>query len=181
MNTLFADVGGDATFSPCGKYRYTLTRQWEDVGFQRWATWIMLNPSTADAKSDDPTIRRCISFSKSWGCGGLIVLNLFAFRATDPKALSSADDPVGPENDATLRRYCGTSGITVAAWGVHGVLNGRAAAVLSVLSRTPLRCLGVTKENHPKHPLYVAGSAEPTIYRWEFPRTQRNEVAEHGH
>src|SRR4051812_49823510 len=86
----------NAVISACGAYRYVLTRQ--VGGGVRRATFIMLNPSTADASNDDPTIRRCIGFAQRWGCGQLAVLNLFAYRATDPADLKRASEPVGPEN-----------------------------------------------------------------------------------
>src|SRR5689334_19453129 len=110
----------NAVISACGRYRYVLTRQ---VGpGSRRATFVMLNPSTADATNDDPTIRRCIGFAREWGCGRLVVLNLFAFRATDPADLKRAIDPVGPENrdwfERTLRPP--HDGPLVCAWGVHG-------------------------------------------------------------
>src|SRR5690606_18576726 len=97
-------MNGTARFSPCGQYRYLLTRPipapfWKpDAGE---AVFVMLNPSTADASEDDPTIRRCIGFAKEWGCTGLTVANLYALRSTDPKGLWKHRDPVGPENDAT--------------------------------------------------------------------------------
>ena len=91
----------DAVISDCGKYRYRLTRKW---GYGRPCGFIMLNPSTADALHDDPTIRRCVGFAKAWGCGALIVVNLFAVRATSPREMMRADDPVGPENKEHVQR-----------------------------------------------------------------------------
>ncbi len=92
----------NAVISECGRYRYVLTRQ---VGpGTRTATFILLNPSTADANNDDPTIRRCIGFARQWGCGKLTVLNLFAVRATDPQWMKAASDPVGPENKAWFEK-----------------------------------------------------------------------------
>src|SRR5262245_19133112 len=90
----------EALISPCGLYRYWLTRTWDNS--LRRVCWVMLNPSTADAEQDDPTIRRCVGFARSWGAGGIIVVNLFAFRASDPKALLRAADPVGPDNDGHI-------------------------------------------------------------------------------
>src|SRR4051812_26865304 len=107
----------NAVISACGRYRYLLTRQ---VGpGPRAATFIMLNPSTADATKDDPTIRRCIGFARQWGCGRLSVLNLFAFRATDPAAMKRADDPVGPENKDWFERILTDAGEgrVVCGWG----------------------------------------------------------------
>ena len=125
----------------------------------------MLNPSTADAANDDPTIRRCIGFARQWGCGHLIVLNLFAYRATDPATLKGAVDPVGPENEKWFgqvlnRRERG--GPVVYGWGVHGEYMGQDRVVrgwLEALGVRPL-ALGMTKDGHPRHPLYVPYSAE---------------------
>jgi hypothetical protein len=111
-----------AYISPCGAYRYSLSREWAPGPA---CTFIMLNPSTADADIDDPTIRRCIGFAKAWGFGGLAVVNLFAFRATSPKDMQSAAEPVGPANDAAIADGVGLSTIAVAAWGVHGTYRGR--------------------------------------------------------
>src|SRR3954453_788312 len=108
----------NAVISACGRYRYLLTRQ---VGpGTRTAVFIMLNPSTADATDDDPTIRRCIGFARQWGCGRLAVLNLFALRATDPAWMKQADNPVGPENRDWFDRTFPAShdGPVVCAWGV---------------------------------------------------------------
>ena len=134
----------NAVISACGRYRYLLTRQ---VGpGPRTATFIMLNPSTADATNDDPTIRRCIGFARQWGCGRLAVLNLFAFRATEPADLKRAEEPVGPENRAWFERtLLGTpDGPVVCGWGVHGEHMGqdrrrpRLARRRSASSRSPL-------------------------------------------
>lgn len=155
----------NAVISDCGKYRYVLTRQ---VGpGARTATFVMLNPSTADAAQDDPTIRRCSGFARQWDCGRLVVLNLFAFRATDPKDLKRASDPVGPDNEAWFRRQmqslpAETRGPVVCGWGVHGDHLGQdqvALGWLDDLGITPV-ALGLTSYGFPKHPLYVPYSAE---------------------
>ncbi len=147
-----------AVISDCGRYRYVLQRSLG--GFLRWhrpMLFIMLNPSTADAMVDDPTIRRCISFAKREGMTHLTVVNLFALRATDPRELELAHDPVGPENDRHLEEQVGKhrNGSVVAAWGAHEFAKRRAAAVLAKFG--PLHCLGLTKAGHPRHPLYVKG------------------------
>ena len=152
----------NAVVSACGRYRYLLTRQ---VGpGSRTATFIMLNPSTADAANDDPTIRRCIGFSRQWGCDRLLVLNLFAFRATDPAVMKRAEDPVGPENREWFFRALSNSPgcLAVCAWGVHGEHWGQDRTVLGWLSEagvTPV-ALGVTRDGHPRHPLYLPKRAE---------------------
>lgn len=155
--------GGDAEISACGRYRYSLKRRWDAE--RGVALWVMLNPSTADACVDDPTIRRCVSFSKAWGFGEIQVVNLFAFRSTDPKRLRREADPVGPENDAAIARAALEAGLIVAAWGGHDT-RGRADHVLSILRDwNVVRCLGTTKGGHPRHPLYVPAKTPLTDYR----------------
>lgn len=160
--TLFDTVSRDAEISKCQRYRYWLRRDWDSS--KPTLTWIMLNPSTADASTDDATIRKCMKFARTWGNGGIVVVNLFAYRATDPAELRKADDPIGPENDGVISRLVGLSliGDTVAAWGVHGAMNGRDRRVMGILRYVKPRCLGVTKDRHPRHPLYVA-DATPLV------------------
>jgi hypothetical protein len=147
--------GSTARFSACGTYRYELARRWAHGPV---VTWIMLNPSTADASVNDPTIRRCIGFSRAWNFAGLAVVNLFAFRSTDPKALKTVDDPVGPDNHAAIHDAVVRSRLVVAAWGAHEFVNGRAGEVRETIAEIgrPLLCLGKTKAGHPRHPLYVS-------------------------
>jgi hypothetical protein len=156
-----------ACISKCGMYRYWLTRHWD---FEKPPTvFVMLNPSTADADNDDPTIRRCIGYAKAWGAGGIVVVNLFAFRATDPNELKRADDPIGPDNDYHIQQKarCRPDGLrddgrrVIAAWGCDGALRGRDRAVASLLAGRVIECLGVTKDGHPKHPLYLRSDATP--------------------
>lgn len=146
-----------ATFSPCRRYRYTLTRS-IGAGTRR-ALFVMLNPSTADEAQDDPTIRRCIAFARREGCGSLEVANLFAWRATDPVELRTAPDPVGPDNDRHIVEAAGRASLIVCAWGVHGCLLGRERAVRQLLAGRALHALGFTKEGAPRHPLYVKSDA----------------------
>lgn len=150
-----------ATFDPTGAYRYTLTREWDPA--RGWACFIMLNPSTADATKEDPTVRRCIAFAKRWGYGGLEVVNIFAYRATAPTDLWPLSDPIGQENgtyiDAAVRRCP----IVVAAWGVHGAYRGRGAEVAARYAG--LKCLGTTQAGHPRHPLYVRGDTRLVDFR----------------
>jgi len=148
-----------AVISDCGAYRYRLERQW-DSG-KSVVSFLMLNPSTADAGADDPTIRRCISFAKSWGYGGLIVCNLFALRSTDPKALYAHTDPIGPENDRYILEIAKASIMTICAWGTHGAHQARDRSVYNALEFFDLRALKVTAGGHPGHPLYIAGTAQP--------------------
>jgi hypothetical protein len=155
MNRL--DYRCDALISPCGLYRYWLSREW-DADLPR-ACWVLLNPSTADAVEDDPTIRRCVSFARGWGCGSIVVVNLFALRATDPRQLKQAIDPVGPENDGTIFHQA-YGRMIVAGWGAHGGLHGRDRKVMELLKGAHQRpmCLGTTKDGSPRHPLYVASA-----------------------
>lgn len=161
-----------AALSADGVYRYSLRRQWQ--GGEPVDLWIMLNPSTADATKDDPTIRRCVAFSKSWGSCGLVVVNLYGFRATDPDAMWAARsrgvDIIGPETDAWIRAHAETTayGRTVCAWGAHGDPERAAhvAALIRDAGRTPC-ALGVTKSGQPRHPLYLRRDAQPEP--WQVP------------
>jgi hypothetical protein len=150
-----------ATFSPCGRYRYELSRSW-DAGASTLPI-VMLNPSIADAEIDDPTIRRCMVFARREGFGGIRVANLFAFRAIRTAAMRAAADPVGPDNDAALTALfdsaVGSGTPVLAAWGALGAFRGREAYVRSLadLIGVQLLCLGVTRRGHPRHPLYVRG------------------------
>ena len=161
-----------ADISPCQTYRYSLTRRWVADPHARVLTFVMLNPSTADADTDDPTIRRCIGFARREGFGRLRVVNLFAYRATNPKALLTCLDPVGPENDEYLdSARISTSvapKILVAAWGVNAQPE-RVRRVLDVCYGADWRCLGTTKDGHPRHPLYVKGDQPLIPYALDSP------------
>jgi hypothetical protein len=154
----------EAVFSADGQYRYLLTRRWAIGGTT--CTWIMLNPSTATASADDPTIRRCVGYSRRWGHSAMNVLNLFAHRATDPRALTGAESPVGPLNDKFIVETCQPGWETVAAWGVHGRLNGRGTRVAEMLTwlGVDLTCLEITAGGYPKHPLYSRLGLMPQLY-----------------
>ena len=121
--------------------------------------FVMLNPSTADERRDDPTIRRCVGFARRWGFGGVEIVNLFALRASDPRALRRASDPVGPDNDRHIARVAARATLLVVAWGVWGRLRGRSAALRARLSRRAPRCLGLTRSGEPRHPLYLRADA----------------------
>lgn len=158
-----------AVISPCGTYRYLLSRPSEVLHPDRSdALFIMLNPSTADETSDDPTIRRCRGFARSWGCAGLTVANLYALRATDPAALWEHDDPVGPENDVHLATLAREYGDVVCAWGANA-RHDRVTQVVSILTSSGARlwCLGMTKAGAPRHPLYVR--ADQPCIEWRQP------------
>jgi hypothetical protein len=149
-----------AVLSADRAYRYRLERRW---GESPLVTWIMLNPSTADAFTDDSTIRRCTAFANAWGFGGLIVVNLFALRATDPRELRAHGiDAIGPGNDEFIRKAISPWPVVVAAWGAGGTLHGRGAQVTRNLAADgiDMNCLGVTKDGQPKHPLYLRADTE---------------------
>ena len=154
-------VLSSAEFSACRQYRYSLSRIWDPL--LPTIAFVGLNPSTADENINDATVRRCIGFAKTWKYGGLILVNLFAFRSTDPVALRKTADPIGPENDASIIRHCESAKRVVAAWGTHGCLLDRDEQVLGFLAR-PF-CLGVTNGGAPKHPLYLAGNTRLRPYR----------------
>ncbi len=151
------DIQRDASISNCGRYRWSLSREWDGDLLKPWLGWIMLNPSVADASIDDPTIRRCMSFAKLWGFSGIGVYNLFALRATEPRELYKAADPIGHGNDEMIVGLVGVCPAIVAAWGVHGQHRGRDKEVIKLIHDAggALHCLGTTKDGHPKHPLYV--------------------------
>ena len=155
-----------AVLSTDGKYRYCLHREWWEPGrTTRWVTFVMLNPSTADAVSDDPTTRRCIRFAKAWGATGLAVVNLYAMRATSPKDLRDTEDPVGPRNDDYLALFFEMAARhdfpIIAAWGAQAQ-PGRVEAVRQIPGAERLLALGTTRSGAPRHPLYLRRDATPT-------------------
>lgn len=163
MSNLFGvNDGRGALLSDDGRYRYRLWRLWDDCA--PIMTWVMLNPSTADANADDPTIRKCIGFAKANGHGGIIVVNLFAWRATNPKELSHVADPVGPENDEHILWACRAPmlGSVVAGWGGNKFAQKRAVRV-KVLIRggqgRAIQCFRKSENGTPWHPLYLPYSS----------------------
>lgn len=149
-----------ATLSACRTYRYVLWRCWARG---KYAMFIGLNPSTADEKIDDPTVKRCISFARSWGYGSLCMTNLFAYRATAPAVMKLAADPVGSKNDHALTTLAPGAGVVVAAWGTHGTYRGRDQSVCLLVP--DLHCLRLTKDGYPSHPLYLPASLKPQRWR----------------
>jgi hypothetical protein len=154
-------ITAGAFLSPCRIYRYVLWRRWDAK--RPSVMFVGLNPSTADETEDDPTIRRCVGFAKAWGYGGIAMLNLFAYRSTDPAALKRVSDPIGPHNNDHLIIEEVNCAKVIAAWGVHGTLHGRDRQVCAML--TQLWCLGTTKSGHPKHPLYLRSDTQPVSFK----------------
>jgi hypothetical protein len=157
--SLFGEPSGGATFSPCRRYRYHLHRTWSPgprIAF------LMLNPSTADETEPDPTLTRCVGFARSWGCGGVDIVNLFGLVDRDPKVLRTARDPIGPENNSHVAAVARKAGRIVAAWGAFPGARDRANAMRLRLAveRVELLCLGVTKAGHPRHPLYLRADTQ---------------------
>ena len=137
-----------------GAYRYTLWRVWNEQ-LPR-ILFVLLNPSTADAERDDPTLLRCFGFALREGCGSLEIVNLFALRSAQPALLKTVHDPIGPENDRTIVEAARRANRIVLGWGTHGSCLGRDKAVLHLLAPYPLSCLAHTRAGQPKHPLYCA-------------------------
>ncbi|SMY08986.1 DUF1643 domain-containing protein [Flavimaricola marinus] len=166
------DAASTAVYSSCEAYRYLLTRTWDASGPK--ALFIMLNPSTATEVQNDPTVERCERRARTLGFGSFRVTNIFAWRDTDPRKMRAAADPVGPLNDAAIRDSAvdwitGPDDRIVCAWGTHGAHLDRGADVTRLLRATgkDLHTLGLTKDGHPKHPLYISYSQQPE--RWSLP------------
>lgn len=149
-----------ADLSECGTYRYRLWRRWDHA--LPSVLWVMLNPSTADAEIDDPTIKKCVGFSTRWGAGAIEVVNLFAFRATNPHELTRTDDAAGPRNPRALRAaILAGHGAKIVAWGGFDrgrVVANRARRFREDVGHHGFKCLGTTKHGQPRHPLMLAYS-----------------------
>jgi hypothetical protein len=179
-------IGKGAKISQCGRYRYKLWREWRgthDSKNWRWleakdgagsplgeskaCVFIMLNPSTADAEQDDPTIRRCVGFAKAWNYERLEVVNLFAYRATQPAvilAMDGAVDPIGPDNLEWVTGAVANAGIIICAWGAHGSYLRHDETVLGWCGTKAVHALGLTVDGSPRHPLYLPSSSKPTLF-----------------
>ena len=158
------DAPSVAIYSDCEKYRYALTRTWDPSGMR--VLFIMLNPSKATEVQNDPTIERCERRARALGFGAFRACNIFAWRDTDPKKMRQAIDPVGPDNDAALLESITWADQIVAAWGAHGdhLAQGHRAGELLRDTGRDIHCLGLTKQGHPRHPLYISYAQKPE--RW---------------
>ncbi len=186
-------INKGAIISADGHYRYLLWREWRgthdpknwrwlrddrgriekdgsgaDLGEPKVCAFVMLNPSTADGDIDDPTIRKCVGFAKLWRYERLEVVNLFAYRATDPRTvlrLGHNDDPVGSQAQQYFDSLIDRAGIVVCAWGAHGSHLDQDETALGWLRDKPIYTLGLTKDGHPRHPLYMSYAARPMRFR----------------
>lgn len=167
-----------AELSDCGTYRYVLARLWDEA--LPTVNFIMLNPSTADHLKDDPTIRRCVGFAKSWGFGQLIVTNLYPFRSPSPFEMKAASNKRGPRdprghrllNDLHIAKWAANSSLIVCAWGNHAEsdVERETLKLLRSIGKTP-HALRLSKSGKPNHPLYLPGDMKPTAWRpWNEPR-----------
>jgi hypothetical protein len=155
-----------ATFSEDKVYRYTLWREWDPE--KPGITFILLNPSTADENVLDPTLRRCLGFAMDLGYGRMEILNLFALRSTDPKALYQCHDPIGPENNNSIMISCNKAQAIIAGWGLHGIYRQRDREVIRLITRfcgKSLHCLMLTNKGTPSHPLYLKRTLRPMLYK----------------
>lgn len=159
-----------AALSECGRYRWWLSRIWDDT--RPSLVWILLNPSTADTARDDPTIRKCMGFAQRWGHGGIVVVNLFCWRLTDSKELLRVDPAlvVGELADQNIL-WSATATLAgnrrvIAGWGTLGGHLGRDQHVLALLRANGIavECLGITQGGFPRHPLYTSYGVQPKLY-----------------
>lgn len=163
-------IKAKAIISDCGRYRYRLSRSWDES--LPPCLFIMLNPSTADDKIDDRTVKRCVEFAKSWSYGKLYVGNLFAFRTSNPRDMKRAADPVGPENrhhlERMARKVVRSGGVCIAAWGEHGRHQRQDQTVVAWFSEFGIQLyyLKLTKNSKiPRHPLYLRGGLKPIVWK----------------
>ncbi len=158
------DAPSTAVYSDCERYRYALTRTW-DAGGKR-VLFVMLNPSKATEVQNDPTVERCERRARALGFGAFRVTNIFAWRETDPRKMRKARDPVGPQNDAQILDGVAWADQVIAAWGTHGAYLDRGPEVARLLRATGIALfhLGLSKDGHPKHPLYISYAEQPALW-----------------
>lgn len=162
--------GTDTTWSPDRSHRYFLRRPASPLDQEKpGIAFILLNPSTADERKDDPTVAKCRRYAAGWGFGEVIVLNAFAYRATDPKDMKAHPDPVGPDNDQTIvetaRAVHGLGGTLLCGWGTHGSHLDRSIHLQELLKDFPLKAFTLTKHGQPGHPLYLRGDLQPMQWK----------------
>lgn len=158
-------VENHAHYSACRHYRYDLVRRF--AAGAGVANFIMLNPSTATEAFNDPTVARCETRTLAMGFGAMVVTNIFAYRATDPKVMRACPDPVGKENDERILRHARAADLVICAWGGHGAFMNRGAAVKAMLAQRGIRlhALRLTAAGEPSHPLYLPHALTPVV--WE--------------
>ena len=154
-----------AVFSSDNRYRYGLWRNWNPHG--RQVLFIGLNPSTADHEQNDPTIRRCIGFARNWGYDGVLVGNLFAYRATRPEDLRKASKPVGPDNQEWLLKLAAAAELVIACWGNEGSYLNQDQSIQPLFHE--IHCLKVNSTGTPAHPLYLKKFLRPIPYQFKTP------------
>lgn len=147
-----------AIFSPDRRYRYALWRQWSPEPAARTVSWVLLNPSTADAVQLDPTLTRCANYSRLWGFDRMNVVNLYALRATDPAIMVAQTDPTGPDNVAAIRQHVRESDLCIAGWGHNVMQTGKLEWLRELVEPVPIHVLGYTAAGEPRHPLYMPGA-----------------------
>lgn len=171
--------GYPSVFSADRVYRYCLWRIWRNIAAPKFCMFLMLNPSTADDDSLDPTLRRCQDFAQAWDMDGMAICNLFAFRSTDPEAMKAADDPCGEDNDLWIARIAGDATTIICGWGVHGSHQRRDDAVRVLFNSIgkELHCLGTNKDGSCKHPLYTPANTLLEKYNLNRKSPQSEEEA----
>ena len=159
------DIESEAAYSTCGAYRYWLARRWSDQG--GIINFVMLNPSVANEMTNDPTVERCERRARQLGFGSFCVTNIFAWRETHPKKLRQAAAPIGPENDGVLLQEAEKADMVIAAWGTHGAHLSRGSQVAALLTEHGINAhhLGLSKEGHPRHPLYISYGVKPQQWK----------------
>jgi len=155
----------ECVFSTDRLHRYTLIHRWDELlNPDHGIAWICLNPSTADEHQLDPTLRRIRDFSATWGYSFFVMLNAFAWRATDPAHMKASADPIGPDNDKWIKHWSDKVDRVMIGWGEHGAHLGRHEQVLALLDRRKTFCLERNASGQPKHPLYVAKKNRPLLF-----------------
>lgn len=155
----------ECVFSTDRLHRYTLIHRWDELlNPDHGIAWICLNPSTADEHQLDPTLRRIRDFSATWGYSFFVMLNAFAWRATDPAHMKASADPIGPDNDKWIKHWSDKVDRVMIGWGEHGAHLGRHEQVLALLDRRKTFCLERNASGQPKHPLYVAKKNQPLLF-----------------